>query len=510
MTTRTPTAPLFPSRLLAPIALAGLLAAVLGGPARAQPAPQPAPAPASVLERLVDEGLRSNLALRREEVDLARSRRALAEARGRLAPTLQARARYSRAEGGRTIDIPVGDLVNPVYRTLNDLLADPSTPPAFAPVDNQSIPFLREREQETTLRLEQPLFAPRLLYGARAGRHRVDARKAQLDAFQRELVRDIRVAYYRVQQARQAVGIREAALDRVTESLRAARRLRAADRATPDAVARARAERFAAVQEADGARAEYARARRAVNVLVNRPLSAPLDTASAADLADDPDALAAETLARLGAGAEGRPQPAGLRGGAPGLAADVSLGADRRPELAGLRAAAAAAEADRRRAQSAYLPEVSLVVEGGIQGTDYGFTGDRPFALGSVVLRWTLFNGLADRARVDQARLATESLRLRRADLARRIEQQVRGAVDNLQVARRSLETAHERLAAARESFRLTRRRAEVGRARPVALVDARSALTAAELNLSASRFDVLRRVAELEFAAGLPRPPVP
>jgi outer membrane protein TolC len=492
---------------LTPLALAGLIAAVLGGPARAQPAP-----PATVLERLVDEGLQSNLALRQEEVDLARSRRALAEARGRLAPTLQARARYSRAEGGRTIDIPVGDLVNPVYRTLNDLLADQGTPPAFAPVDNQSIPFLREREQETTLRLEQPLFAPRLLYGVRAGRHRVDARKAQVDAFQRELVRDIRVAYYRVQQARRAVGIREAALDRVTESLRAARRLRAADRVTPDAVARARAERFAAVQEADGARAEYARARRAVNFLVNRPLSAPLDTASAADLAGDPDALAAETLARLGGGAgdEGAPQPAGFRDGAPGLAADFSLGADRRPELAGLRAAAAAAEADRRRAQSAYLPEVSLVVEGGIQGTDYGFTGDRPFALGSVVLRWTLFNGLADRARVDQARLATERLRLRRTDLARRIEQQVRGAVDNLQVARRSLQTARERLAAARENHRLTRRRAEVGRASPVALVDARSALTAAELNLSASRFELLRRVAELEFAAGFSRPSSP
>ena len=75
-------------------------------------------------------------------------------------PTLALDARYSRAEGGREIELPLGTLLNPVYSTLNDLLAAQGQPPAFAPIEDQTIPFLREREQDTRLTLRQPLYAP--------------------------------------------------------------------------------------------------------------------------------------------------------------------------------------------------------------------------------------------------------------------------------------------------------------------------------------------------------------
>ena len=175
-----------------------------------------------------------------------------------------------------------------------------------------------------------------------------------------------------------------------------------------------------------------------------------------------------------------------------------------RPELEALQAAAAAADDQRRLAQSAYLPEVSLAVDGGIQGTSYGVTGDRPFVMASVVLRWNLFNGFTDAARTEQAALTARRLRTQREETARRIRQQVLSAWDDVQIAQRSLQTAQARVRAARESFRITNRRAEEGRANPVTFLDARTTLTDAELNLSITRFELLTRLAELQFAAGL------
>jgi outer membrane protein TolC len=478
--------------------------------------PRPAPAQTPVLDDLVDTALQSNLALQQEKRSLDRARAALAEARGRFLPSLDAQARYTRASGGRTIDFPVGDLLNPVYSTLNDLTQQG----AFSQIENQEIAFLREREQETSLRLSQPVFAPGLLYGARAQRHGRDAQAAAVDALRRELVRDVQVAYFRYRQAGHRVDALDAARTLVVENRRTSRRLVDADKATEEIVFRAEAEVLAVEQQLADARAQRRRAQSYLNFLLNRSLDTPIpepaaspadlvnrrlaDVLGSVDLATDPppdlttvpDTTLPDTT--LPDTAEAGPPPDDA------LDAMQDRAQARRPELDRLSAAVRSAEAERRAAQTAYLPTVSIAVEGGIQGETYGFDGDKPFALASVVLRWNLFNGFSDRARVDQARAATRRLELQRAETERRIDLQVQQALDDVRVARRALATAQARLRAARSSFRLTNRRYEVGRASQVEFTDARTTLTEAEVNLAVTRADLLARLADLEFAAGL------
>jgi outer membrane protein TolC len=188
----------------------------------------------------------------------------------------------------------------------------------------------------------------------------------------------------------------------------------------------------------------------------------------------------------------------------PALPALQSSAQAQRPELAQLSASLDAVTDQRRLAQTRYLPAVSLVLEGGIQGTDYGFDGEQRFGLASVVLQWNLFNGFRDRARIRQADLDARQIRVRQDDVARRIDLQVQQALDDVRVAQRSLRTAEARVKAAASSFRLTKRRYDVGRANLVTFTDAQSTLTEAELNLAVTRFSLLTRLAELRFAAGL------
>ena len=63
----------------------------------------------TVVERYVAEGLRSNLALQSETLEVEKAAQALAAARARFFPEVSLQARYTRAEGGREFTMPIGD-----------------------------------------------------------------------------------------------------------------------------------------------------------------------------------------------------------------------------------------------------------------------------------------------------------------------------------------------------------------------------------------------------------------
>jgi outer membrane protein len=91
-----------------------------------------------------------------------------------------------------------------------------------------------------------------------------------------------------------------------------------------------------------------------------------------------------------------------------------------------------------------------------------------------------------------------------RQDLESRIRLEVRQAYDAAVVAHGAIATADDRLAAARKSFDLVRRRYEEGVASQIEFLDARTQLTNAELNraLTAHRYAI--RYFDLERAAAL------
>ena len=74
------------------------------------------------LRQVIDEALAANLELRASGATVQQRLAALDQARARYLPVIDFAARYSMADGGRTIEFPVGDLLNPVYETLDQML----------------------------------------------------------------------------------------------------------------------------------------------------------------------------------------------------------------------------------------------------------------------------------------------------------------------------------------------------------------------------------------------------
>jgi outer membrane protein TolC len=458
----------------------------------------------SILRAYVHRALASNHALEQEQIDLARSFAALRKARGAFLPTVDLEARYSRAEGGRTIDFPAGDLLNPVYSTLNDLTGEQR----FPQTENVSVPLLREEEQRTALRLEQPIFVPKILHNYRANKDRAAAQKAAVTALRRQVIRDVKVAYFNYLKAQRGVDVLRATETLTEENLRTNRRLLQRAKVTKDVVLRAEADVADVRQQRIEAEKDRTLARSYLNFLLNRPLDTPIQTPDGFEqLPMSPAPPSAGVTATI-AGTTGvavwrRLQAAATRD----LHRLQAQAVAARPELERLSRSIEAAEHGVRAAQADYWPEVVLSVEGGLQGERYSVTGDSPFVLGAVVLRWTLFDGFRDEAEVERARLRQRRLESRWAQVREQIRMEVERAQEKVRVARTSLTAAGDRARAARESFRITRRRHEEGMANQVTLVDARTTLTDAALNLSATRYEYLKRLAELEYAIGTAGP---
>ena len=118
------------------------------------------PAQSAILENYIQEGIKNNLALQQQEFSLQQSIHALKEARGLFLPTLNLLADYTYSEGGRSIEVPVGDLLNPVYSTLNQL----TNSTAFPQVENTSEQFLPNDYHTTRLQAAMPLINAEVYY----------------------------------------------------------------------------------------------------------------------------------------------------------------------------------------------------------------------------------------------------------------------------------------------------------------------------------------------------------
>lgn len=484
--------------LLAPLLAVGVVPAVPGATplAAAISAAQATPRdPVMLLEeglqRVVDEALQANLQLRASGASVQQRLAALEQARARYLPAIDFSARYTVADGGRTIEVPVGDLLNPVYATLDEMLVAQGQPPRFPRVSNQAIEFLRNPEQETKILLQQPLYEPRLGPGVDGNRAQVTRAEADLEALRSQVIRDVKQAYYGWLAAGQAVAVLDATLEATRANLAANESLYRNGRVTRDLVYRAEADVLEIEQQRLATASRVRIARSYVNLLRNAPLTQPLPNA---DLDGPTIERFRGRLLRALAGRQLDARPL------------QDLAGQRRQELKSLDAAILAALAQQDLARAAFKPSLGLGAEAGIQGADYGFDAEERYVLASLVLRFNAFRGGADRAALDEARALTEQLRATRDLAGQQVRLEVQQALETFEVAEASLGTAVKRAEAASGAFRIISRKRDLGQINQAEFIDARRAYTDAELNVTLVRAEYLARLAEVEYAIGDPR----
>ena len=440
------------------------------------------------LRQVLDDALAANLELRAGTASVQQRFAALEQARARYLPVLDFDARYSVANGGRTIDFPVGDLLNPVYETLDELLVQSGQPAAFPRVKNEEIRLLLQQEQNTRFVVAQPIYEPRLGPSVEASRQDVNRAEANLAGLRTRVVRDTKQAYYEWLAAQQQSLVLDATREVAAANLAANESLYRNGRVTRDFVFRAEADLLEIEQQ------QLAVASRVQDRAELREPAAQRAAVVTGACRDD----------RRG---HRRTLPHTTRPAVAGRVMDVPalqrVATEQRAELQSLDAAIAGSEAQQDLARAAFKPTLALGAEAGIQGEDYGFGHDDRYVLASVVLRWNAFRGGADQAALAEARALTEELRATRDLATQQVQLEVQRALETLEVAESSLGTARKRSEAAEAAFRITARKRDLGQINQADFIDARRTQTDAQLNLNRVRAEFLARLAELEFAIG-------
>jgi outer membrane protein len=432
----------------------------------------------SVLEHYVRQGLESNLALQQKEFSLEKSLQALREAKGMFLPSLGIEARYSGAGGGRTIDFPLGDLMNPVHQTLNQLLQMNGLQPAFpGNLENIAFPFYRSREQDTRLRLIQPLFQPALLFNKKIKTELSQVENAAYLAFARQLVAEIKTAYFNHLKTIKLKELLDETRGLLAENVRVSRALFDNQNVTEEVVFRSQAELSKLEQQRLDAEKNVNLSRSYFNFLLNRPLDAAIDIQ--------------EVFPPL--------FPA-----SPDNAAMESRSLQQREELQQLQHAITAAANHVRLNKSALLPGITLVVDYGFQGETYRFNKQDDYWMASLVLSWNLFNGFQNDARKKQAQLEKRILEKQSQETEIRIRLQLQDAARSLQVARQVLAAAEETQRSAEASFMIIAKKYEQQMVPQIEYIQASNELTAARTAQLIAGFDLHIKEAQLEAAAAL------
>ena len=418
-----------------------------------------------ILDHYIKQGLDSNLAIRQQSFDLEKAKLDLGRAKALFLPQVGINAQYTLANGGRKIDVPLGDLLNNVYSSLNDITSSTK----FPQVQNQSIQFLPNNFHDTKVELSVPLYNPSLGYNRKIKEELINTNQLALSQYKRELVFNIRQAYFQYLQSLKAVAVYNNALATVQENLRLNEKLVKNNAATKEVVLKAKAEVSKVETSLTEATQNSSNAAAYFNFLLNKPLQAAIDIDSSII-----NALQQEVPVSL----------------------DVPAN---REELQQLKSTAKVIETTLKLTDTYKLPTLSGFYNIGYQGFGYKFNNEQFYQLGGLQLRWNLFSGYDNKLKTKQAQLDRDAIQNQYNDAEKKMLLQLTTTYNNYQASLKALRSSADEVTSTKEVYRLMQSRYIQGSALQIELIDARTAMTNAEIKHSLAQLAVLNKAAELE-----------
>ena len=427
-----------------------------------------------ILDGYIKEGLTNNMALKTQQFDLEKSYIALQEAETLYKPRINFQSQYSLAAGGRSILFPVGDLLNKVYSTLNELTRNPDN---FPQLKNQSVQFLPNHFHDTKLHTVYPILNKEIFYNREIKKELITVEQAKLKVYKRELVKNIKIAYIQYLQANQAASIYKNALGLVNENLRVNQKLVKNEVATNAQILKAQTEVSKVQNSIVEAENNAKNAAAYFNFLINKPFDTPINIDSTLT---DTRYTTSET-----------PYPLHQ-------AAEIQ---QKREEFAQIQGGQRATALVQKMNLAYQKPKLGAALDLGFQGYGFKLWNKQAYGLLGLQFDMPIYNAGVNKLKAQQSQIDLNKLDAQNAEVLQQIQLQIQVAQTNVTTAKEALKVNDAEKASSTEYYRLTDRRFREGQALQIELIDAQTQLTLSELKRSLAHFTVLMRLIELERA---------
>lgn len=415
------------------------------------------------LDGYIIEGLKSNEGVRQQNVQLEKSLMAIREAKSLFFPKVGFLSTYTIAGGGRTIDFPIGDLLNPVYGTLNDLTGAVT----FPPLSNQSVLLNPDNFFDAKIQTTIPLINAEIIYNKRIRQQESDLKILETAIYKRELVKEIKVAYFNILQSREATFILSEAAKLAEENQRINTVLFQNDVINRTAVLRSNNELIKIEAQLLESKLSEDNARQFFNFLLNRPLDMDI-------IYDDYTFLP-----------EVKPNQS----------------ADEREELTQLEDAVSINESIVKLAKSYQIPKLSAFMDLGVQTFNFEFSQQSPFYLGGLSLEWNLFSGNSNRLQVRKAQLDNDIITSQLNEVSRQLDLQLNNAVNGYNTALARYTSGISQVEVAEKYFTDVLKLYKQGQVLFLELLDAQNQLISSRLQANIALYQTWIATAEIERA---------
>jgi outer membrane protein len=420
----------------------------------------------NILKAYIDEGLKNNLSLKSREISLDQSLLALKEARSFFLPTADFQTQYTLAAGGRSIDLPIGDMLNGVYSTLNQLTNSQS----FPQLANVSEQFLPNNFYDARIRIAYPIINSDRRYNKKIKETAVQLEENEIEIYKAELIMNIRQAYYQYCMAFKAIEVFTTAQTLVNQNIRDTEIFIRNGKALPAQLMRARSEAASIESRIISSKLQMENARNYFNFLLNKEPESEV-------IFSEPDL----------------PENSG----------SSNTSTQKRSEIIKLETAMDIQSHVIESKQQFYMPKVNVFADLGSQAFNFEFNRNSFYAMGGLQVEIPLFNGNRNRIQTQQARLDLNKLQLQKDLVEDQLSLSSRKAFNEVLSAKAIYKSSEEQLKAAESYFNLIEKGYKDGRHTMIEYLDARNQLTQSALQQTLTAYQILMAQAAYDRETG-------
>ena len=415
----------------------------------------------TAVDSYIEQGLANNMVLKQKHISLEQAKVALKEAGSLFFPKIDVQADYTFGSGGREIDIPIGDLLNGVYSTLNDLTQSS----AFPQVQNVNEELNPYNFYNARISTSLPLYNHGLLKNRQIAKQQLKLSEQEVEVYKRDLVKEIKLSYYNYQKAYSATIIYKNSIEILEQNLKVVESLVKNGSGLQSQVLKVRSElekTKALLQEAE---VQTTKAGYYLNFLINEDLKKPIT----------PIARSLESSLKI---KENQGEREELKMLQTGIRIDE--------EILALR-------------KAYFLPQVGLFVDLGSQAFDFEYNNQSQYVFGGINLTIPLFQGGRKLYQKQDARLALAKRQIQYKDTERKLVMSAQIARDNLEAALNQLNATKSEVSASRSYYLLVNKGFKEGINPLIELIDAQNQWNNAQLSENIALYQVYIREAELE-----------
>ena len=425
-----------------------------------------------ILDEYIKTGIENNLSLKQEKLELEKAMKSIDIAKTNLFPKISFSPTYSLAAGGRRLQFPIGDLLNPVYNTLNKLTQSSS----FPQVENVDELLAPNNFHDTKISVQYPIFNSDIKYNIALQKELLKTEYAKKKTLEFEIRHTIEIAYLQYLQALEAIKIYEQSRGLLQQVDQLNRKLVENKVALKDVLLTSEYEITKLEQQIIVAHKNKDLAKAYFNFLINKDLTdeVVVDSSLTKSLPIYPN------LAVLNENALGsRPEINQINSGLKVNDAGILL-----------------------QQKNAKLPQVFVGGNMGFQGFGYTFT-NQAYALAQFGLSWDLFHGYEKKHKIQQSKISKSILEVKREELNKQILFQVNQNYRELQASVSNYQSTKGGIEKTQKIVEIVNSRYKNGNAIFVEVSKAQNDDLISKLSESLAKYDVWVKYANLKKVSG-------